>query len=105
MKLLLSLLMTLDLWVMRRRMRKMGFRDAAERTSPEILIRLEKAERHRSGQSHFRWKIILITLGLLLGLISVYCLYRELIQPAPRVIPHFELVPGPHPKTLNRYVA
>jgi hypothetical protein len=56
-------------WTLRRRLRQMGFRDAADRTTPETIIRL-RVNLSDSPKRHLRWfELVFIILGIFVWLI------------------------------------
>jgi hypothetical protein len=62
-------ILRLRVWILRRRLREMGFREAADRTTPETILRLQ-ADLSHGPKRHFRWfEIIFMILGIFVWLI------------------------------------
>lgn len=69
MKYLYLQFLRLRVWILRRRLRAMGFRDAADRANAETILRLQADLSHEPTR-HFRWfEIIFMILGIFVWLI------------------------------------
>jgi hypothetical protein len=76
--------LNLRVWLLRRRLRQMGFREIAEQVSVETLMRMEKGA-SREFNHTFRWLQILLTIEVVL-LLSLHFWLRSL-EPVPITVP------------------
>ncbi len=109
MKYLYLQFLRLRVWILRRRLRQMGFREAANRTSPEILVRLEKVQPPASVRLLHWLRIVLLVAGILIWLLCFLRLGEAsgrggLPAKAPSNLPHPQARPATN-LTLHRYTA
>ena len=91
MKYLYLQFLKLRVWFLRRRLRRLGFRDAADRTNAQTLLHL-KMEHGKRPNRILRW----LEIGLLItGLAIWLTFYLRIATPAQAVVPPAKKSPAP----------
>ncbi len=101
MKYLYLQILRLRVWILRRRLRQMGFREAAERTNADTIIRLQRnfcSEPRR----YLRWlELAVLIAGLVIWLVCFIRPFEPKAPSAPRdaskpPVPHRDSMPTGH---------